>query len=346
MALRLEITLRGSRGITAKKPAVALAPMELARATVELRRFLKRKEIEILYAYEGNVARFIAWVVALGLRDTKVVWGVQGAGQRNIREDYDWKLALPFYMCKWISGFVPALISNSEAGYRDRKERGYRCTTQLFIDNGFDVDRFKPDPAARARVRSEWKIENEYLIGVVGRIAPSKGLPTFLKAAALIAEKRKDVRFACVGSGAPDYLAKLRRQAADLGIADIVIWAEAVEDVVGVYNAIDILCVSAYGGEGFPNVLGEAMACGVPCVATDVGDAKKIVGELGIVVPSEEPKMRADGLERMLQRLNKIDYLELRERIVRRFPLEAMVNNTEGALTHVLGPQSAHFSRP
>jgi glycosyltransferase involved in cell wall biosynthesis len=62
---------------------------------------------------------------------------------------------------------------------------------------------------------------------------------------------------------------------------------------------------------------------GVPCVATDVGDAKKIVGELGIVVPSEEPKMRADGLERMLQRLNKIDYLELRERIVRRFPLEA-----------------------
>jgi glycosyltransferase involved in cell wall biosynthesis len=199
-----------------KKPAVALAPMELARATIELRRFLKRKKIEILYAYEGNVARFIAWLVALGLCDTKVVWGVQGAGQRNIREDYDWKLALPFYMCKWISGFIPALISNSEAGYRDRKERGYRCPTQLFIDNGFDVDRFKPDPAARARVRSEWEIKNEYLIGVVGRIAPSKGLPTFLKAAALIAEKRKDVRFACVGSGAPDYLAKLRRQAEDL----------------------------------------------------------------------------------------------------------------------------------
>src|SRR5437762_2189031 len=106
-----------------KKPSVALAPVELAYATLQLRSFLKREKIQILYAYEGNVARFMAWLADLGLAETKLVWGIQGAGQRNIREEYDWKLALPFYMCKWVSGSVPALISNSEAGYRDRKER-------------------------------------------------------------------------------------------------------------------------------------------------------------------------------------------------------------------------------
>ena len=324
-----------------KKPSVALAPMELAGATLALRNFLRRKNVQILYAYEGNIARFTAWLASIGLHETSLAWGVQGAGQRNIREDYDWKLALPFYMCKWISGFVPALISNSEAGYHDRKERGYRCATQLFIDNGFEADRFKPDPAARARARSQWKIENEYLIGVVGRIAPSKGIPTFLRAAALIAEKRKDVRFACIGSGAPDYVAKLRRQAEELGIADLVIWAEAVEDVVAVYNALDILCLSAYGGEGFPNVIGEAMACGVPCVVTDVGDARKIVGELGIVVPPQEPEKLADALNGMLTNLNRINHLQLRERIISRFPLEAMIDKTEAALTSVLRPQTS-----
>jgi glycosyltransferase involved in cell wall biosynthesis len=321
-----------------EKPSVALAPIELARATLNLRSLLKKRKIQILYSYEGNIARFLGWLATLRLPETKVVWGVQGAGQRNIREDYDWKLALPFYLCKWVSGFVPALISNSEAGYNDRREKGYRCATQLFIDNGFDVDEFKPDPQSRARVRSEWNLQNEYLIGVVGRIAPSKGLPTFLKAAALVAQQRKDVRFICIGSGSPDYLRQLRLLAQTLDLAEIMIWADAREDMAAVYNALDILCLAAYDGEGFPNVIGEAMACGVPCVVTNVGDSMKIVGGLGIVVPPSNPAMLADGLKTMLAKLNGINPLEIRDRIVRQFPLEAMVDKTEQVLTDVLSP--------
>jgi glycosyltransferase involved in cell wall biosynthesis len=322
------------------KPSVALAPIELARATLELRSALKKKKIQILYGYEGNIARFIGWLATLRLPETKLVWGIQGAGQRNIREEYDWKLSLPFYLCKWVSGFVPAMISNSEAGYNDRRERGYRCATQLFIDNGFDVEKFKPNPESRARVRSEWKLQDEYLIGVVGRVAPSKGLPTFLKAAALVAQQRKDVRFACIGSGAPDYLRELRLLTQTLGLAEIMIWADATEDIAAVYNALDILCLSAYGGEGFPNVIGEAMACGVPCVVTDVGDAMKIVGDLGIVVPPSNPAMLANGLKTMLEKLSCINRLEIRDRIVRQFPLEAMVEKTEQVLTEVSGSKS------
>jgi len=282
-------------------------------------------------------------LAAVGRSTTIVVWGAQGAGQRHVREEYDWKLALPAYLSKLVSGLVPALISNSEAGYRDRKEAGYRCATQLFIDNGFDVERFKPDPVARARLRAELKVENEYMIGVVGRIAPSKGIPTFLKAAALLAERRKDVRFACIGSGAPRYTATLRRQAEELGIADIVVWADAREDVVAVYNGLDIMCLSAYAGEGFPNVIGEAMACGVPCVVTDVGDAAKIVGELGIVVPPKEAKRMAEALDGMLRKLNTINSLQLRESIVQRFALQAMIEKTEAALNDVL---RTNYGRP
>jgi glycosyltransferase involved in cell wall biosynthesis len=322
--------------LIAKKPSVALAPLELTQATLALRSFSKRKKIEILYGFEGNIARFVAWLAAAGLQETKVVWGGQGAGQRKIREDYDWKLALPAYMCKCVSGFVPALISNSEAGYNDRKEMGFRCATQLFIYNGFDAERFKPDPAGRARVRAEWNINNDNVIGVVGRMAPSKGIPTFLKAAALLTRKRGDVRFACIGSGTADYVGKLRLLAEELGIADIVIWAGAREDMPSVYNALDILCLSAYAGEGLPNVIGEAMACGVPCVVTDVGDSAKIVGELGLVVPPEDPETLARALAEMVENRNKINSLRIRSRIVESFPLDALIDKTERVLAAVV----------
>lgn len=104
-----------------------------------------------------------------------------------------------------------------------------------------------------------------------------------------------------------------------------------------VYNALDIVCSSSYGGEGFPNEIGEAMACGVPCVVTDVGDLAKIVGDKGIVVPTGDPHMLAKGLETMLLRLNEINLFDVRNRIIKHFSIENIVYKTEKALIEVLG---------
>ena len=134
-------------------------------------------------------------------------------------------------------------------------------------------------------MRLEWGIaECEKLIGQVGRLDPMKDHSTFLKAAALLAHERKDVRFVCVGEGPTGYRDELYSLAKTLGLASRLIWAGSRRDMPAVYNAFDVAVSSSRWGEGLPNVIAEAMACGVPCVVTDVGDSAFVVDKLGVVV--------------------------------------------------------------
>jgi glycosyltransferase involved in cell wall biosynthesis len=224
------------------------------------------------------------------------------------------------------------MISNSEAGLIGRNTGGYRFSKRLIINNGFDTDEFKPDSQARIRLRSQWKIKNEALIGIVGRLFVSKGHRIFLEAAALLWKERTDVRFVIVGDG-PDKR-ELELLSQELRLQESLIWAGARQDMPAVYNALDILCSSSYS-EGFPNVIGEAMACGVPCVVTDVGDSTKIVGDQGIVVPAGDPRVLAKGLKTMLVKLKDTKPIEIRDRIVRHFSLENLVDATETALNQI-----------
>ena len=323
------------RPLLSRKPTVALAAIALTQATLELRSLLKRESVQILYSCEGPIASFIAWLATRGLRKTKLIWGIRGVGLKNDLSEYDWKISLTSRLCKLVSASVPLMIFNSEAAYARYRTRGYRCLQQQVVDNGFDVDQFKPDSQARARIRSEWNIEDKWLIGIVGRIDPSKGHAIFLEAAALLAKERENVRFVCVGNGSSTYLSKLKLLSGGLNLTEILIWAGVRGDMSAVYNALDILCLSSYR-EGFPNVIGEAMACGVPCVVADVGDSAKIVGDKGIVVPPGDPQMLATGLEAMLLKLSDINSFEIRDRIVKHFTIEEMVDKTEKALIQLL----------
>jgi glycosyltransferase involved in cell wall biosynthesis len=231
-----------------------------------------------------------------------------------------------------LGGVVRQLIANSEAGLIRRNTSGYRGSKHLVINNGFDTDEFKPDSQARIRLRSEWKIKNEALIGIVGRLFVAKGHRIFLETAALLRKERTDVRFVIVGDGPDKREFELLSQ--ELGLTERLIWAGARQDMAAVYNALDILCSSSYS-EGFPNVIGEAMACGVPCVVTDVGDSAKIVGDEGIVVPAGDPQLLAKALKTMLSKLNDTKPLEIRGRIVRYFSVKTMVDSTENALNEI-----------
>ena len=109
------------------------------------------------------------------------------------------------------------------------------------------------------------------------------------------------------------------------------------------YNAFDIATLSSAFGEGFPNMVGEAMACGVPVAATDVGDVRLITGELGEVVPPKNPDLLCAAWRRLRQRVAQDPGLRnnARERIVTNYSLETMVRRTEGALSQLIAGRPA-----
>src|SRR5262249_55975595 len=152
--------------------------------------------------------------------------------------------------------------------------RGFPIDRVAVVPNGIDTDAMRPDAAAGRAQRRQWELpDSAFVIGCVARLDPMKDHTTLINAAAAFARANSDARFVCAGNGSPSYRDALTRLAGSLGLADRMRWVGEIDDVKAAYNAFDIATLPSAFGEGFPNVVGEAMACGVPVVATDVGDA-------------------------------------------------------------------------
>lgn len=270
---------------------------------------------------------FPAIKLVMGLRATEIVHG-----------DYSYGRAARFMhgLEARLSSMAELVVANSHAGRRDALQRGFRPDRTVVVPNGIDTARCRPDRALGLPLREAWGIQpGELLVGHVARLDPMKDHPNFLRAAALLATQRPGLRFVCVGAGPEGYAAELRSLADGLGLAHRLVWAGGRTDMPAVYNALDALCLSSAYGEGFPNVLGEAMACGVPCCATDVGDAAQVIGDMGGVEPKSNPEALAAGLEGLLDRLGREGEglrSACRERIVANFGVERMVEDTEARL--------------
>ena len=294
---------------------------------------LTRREKPIFLHSYLTVANVLAILLKPFFPRMRIVWGVRVSNMDLTK--YDWTARLTFRAECLLSPFADLIIVNSHAGRDYHLRHGFPADKMVVVPNGIDTQRFKPDREARARVRQEWGIsERERLIGMVGRIDPMKDHRTFLRSAALLAGKVEGVRFACVGDGDEAFQSQVRAFSEELGLSDRLIWAGARKDMAAVYNAMDIISSSSIG-EGFPNVIAEAMACGIPCVVTDVGDSARIVGETGVVVPPRRPAEMVQGWQTMLQILREKKGLvgeEARARITREFGLDLLVERTYAAL--------------
>ena len=199
-----------------------------------------------------------------------------------------------------LSRLPDAVVVNSEAGRLLHHGLGYRPRRWETIANGFDTERFRPDPATRQAVRAELGLDDEALaVGLIARFDAMKDHATFLDAAERVAKRHPRARFVLAGLGVepanPAFAA-----AASGALAGRASLLGPRGDVPRLMTGLDLCCLSSAFGEGFPNVLGEAMACGLPCAATDVGDARLILGDTGRVAAPGNPAALAEALDDLL----------------------------------------------
>lgn len=198
-------------------------------------------------------------------------------------------------LCAWLSHFVPKKITYCSTVSRDLHiQLGYKAEKMVFIPNGFDLDVFQPNADARLSVRAELGLSPETpLIGFMARFDPQKDLNNFIQAAALLNQQMPEVRFLLAGMGIQNENAVLAQWLDQSKMRGIIHLLGRRDDVPRLTAALDLATVSSAYGEAFPLVIGEAMSCEVPCVATDVGDSRWIIADTGRVVPPRDPQALA-----------------------------------------------------
>lgn len=271
--------------------------LDSPRATWRLARLIRilRPDVVQTWMYHADLLGGLAARLA-GNRN--VIWGIRTT---DIKAGGSRATAAVRTMCAWLSRSVPStIICAAEASRRAHIALGYDGSRMVVVPNGFDLVRLVATAAEREALRLQCDLgAGVVAIGYLGRFHPDKDQENFVLAAGLVAHKHSNARFLMVGSGLDANNAQLAEWIRATGFADRFVLLGERSDVPVCLAAMDLFCLSSRT-EGFPNVVGEAMAMGLPCVVTDVGDAAILVADTGVVVPKEDSAALARGLGQML----------------------------------------------
>ncbi len=286
------------------------------------------------------VPNVIALAVRFVISNTKLIWGVSIADLDL--SHYDFLSRMSYWLEARLARLADLVISNSQAGARYAVRRGFSKLTMRVIPVGVDMARYCPDQAARNRIRSEWGIaDGDKLIGLIGRLDPQKDIPTFLSAAAKIAESY-NLRLVVVGNGPAEYREFLMARCKELGISARTLWVTARPDIEALYNALDLMVMSS-AAEGSSVAVVQAMACGTSVVATNVGDSALELGPWGELAPANDPPALAEAIIRQLKRI-EMDRGTIaagcRRHILENFSIEMVVVETEALMLSLCAPKS------
>jgi glycosyltransferase involved in cell wall biosynthesis len=276
------------------------SPRGLIASAWKLRRLVREFRPDVVqgWMYHGNLAATWAWRCAGRL--PKLFWGIRQTFHGMAKEKLltRWVIRVG----AWMSASPEAIVFNSYASAAQHGAAGFRLDRAAIIPNGFDLDKCPTDSAAGLQMRRELGIAAAApVVGLVARNHPMKDHATFLRAAAELARELPGTRFVLAGRGIDASNVHLATMIDELGLTQSTQLLGEVSTPERLYPAFDILVLSSAWGEAFPNVLGEAMACGVPCVATNVGDAQAIIGDTGRIVPPGDAAALADGIAALLR---------------------------------------------
>lgn len=327
-------TLAMRRGVT--------NPLSIIHLTQRIVRY--KPDVIQTWMYHADLIGGLASVLA---GRTTVVWNIRHTDldPQTTKRTTVWTASV----CAKLSKLIPKRIVCCSHASRDvhRQLLGYDAVKMVVIPNGFDTESFYPDKTARGDVRRELMIPAESLIvGMVARYHPQKDHPTFFRMAQHVSEQMSQVHFVLCGDGIDADNERMLALQDEYGLVGRCHLLGRRSDVPRLMAAMDVLVSSSSHGEGFPNVVGEAMACGVPCVVTDVGDSARIVGDTGIVVQPRDDVALSGACQQMLE-LDSDERLRLgmraRQRIVDKFGIDKSAHRYE-MLYHSLISVTDHES--
>lgn len=298
-------------------------------ALSELWQLIRRLRPDVIQTWMYH-ADLIGGIVAFLAGHRNISWGIHhsdlttsGTSRNTIRVAK---------LCALLSYVVPKTIiccaQNSKDSHRNF---GYSGKRLRVISNGYDLLEFQPDYALRSKLRAELKLDAaQPVIGFVARYNPLKDHYNLLQSLKILKLRGKTITCLLVGDGMTPENEVLMKNIDALKLTEQVHLLGARNDVPAIMNALDLHVLSS-SSEAFPNVLAEAMSCGTPCVTTNVGDAARIVGKTGKVVPTGDSEALAEAIETLIMNYSSPDWQRIcadsRRHIVDSFSLERMVIN-------------------
>jgi glycosyltransferase involved in cell wall biosynthesis len=323
----------GPMARTLAQAGIPVTSMEIVKhrpnpvALLSLIRHLRAKQPAILQTWLYH-ADFFGFVAAAFVKSEHLIWNVRSSqiDQGGIRRSTRFLARLLARLSRW----PDAIVVNSHDGRRYHEQIGYRPNQWIDIPNGVDLERFRPRRDEQPMLRARLGIPAEAIvIGLVARYHPMKDIGTFLRAASRFAQDNAKIKFILCGDGLGPDNNELAGLVRSLGLERSAVLLGPRPDIELIYPALDLLTLCSIAGEGFPNVLCEAMACDVRCVATKIGDSAEIVGDHGRIVPQRDPDALADAWRALLEKGQHVGVGEVRAHIAARYSLKQMRSRYE-----------------
>jgi glycosyltransferase involved in cell wall biosynthesis len=266
--------------------------MQLYRLIREL-----RPDIVQTWLYHAD---FLGGLAARLAGNRKVIWGIRTT---DVDGGCARSTSLVRYACASMSRWVPhTIVCVAESARRSHARVGYDAGRMTVVGNGFDLGALNASAVERGRLRTQCGFDaGAIVVGTLGRFNLDKDHGNFVEAAGKLASLDGRVRFLMIGRDLDADNAALVRWIGKTGHADRFVLLGERDDIAVCLAAMDIFCLSSRT-EAFPNVVGEAMAMGLPCVATDVGDVAVLVADTGVVVPRADPDALASGVSTLIDR--------------------------------------------
>jgi glycosyltransferase involved in cell wall biosynthesis len=294
------------------------------RLVTEVRKHILRFHPDLVqtWMYHADLVGGIAAKLSGG---PPVVWNIRHTLRRS--SEVKRRTLLVARANALLSRWIPEqIICCAEAALESHAALGYARRKMSVIPNGFDLSAFRPDPDDRAEIRAELGLdERTPVIGMCGRFDPQKDHDNFVRAAGILHRALPQAQFVLWGKGVDGENPLFTSWITAQGLEKFIHLLGFRTDSARLDAALDLATLSAAYGEAFPNVIGEAMACGVPCVVTTVGDSASIVGESGRAVPPGDPQALAKAWLDLLN-LPRSERLELgqaaRRRVAERYDIE------------------------